>query len=252
MPEPVKVCPQCQKPSALNSAACTHCGRAFRTTAPAMVPTQPIPSASGVRSDHAAMQHNIASALICPACAFHDTQKVSAIVQSGTVITETAGTTVGVGYMYGAGDFMAIGEMRSTSLGQSGLAMLLAPPARPLMPADTSNLTVNSLGIFAALTGLFSLLLFASKGENPSLPSLAVAAALLALALGLAAWWAWRNAQRDLKAGWESYHLQAAVWQSSMQNWERLCFCPRCGCVFDPQTRRYARAQEMHTLISAR
>lgn len=191
-------------------------------------------------------QQAVAMALICPVCSTPDIQKVSAIVEGGTVVTQSRGVSVGAGHFLRNGpNFVTVSSSRGVSVGQSSLVQMLMPPAEPRMPTYTGGGSVAVLVAFAFLFGFNTLSAFVS---HPS-PG-AIIGAAITVGFAVWAWWTWRKSSQDLQLRLHNYHASIPLWQTAIHNWNYLFCCSRCGCVFHIQTRQAAAPQDMYSLLN--
>ncbi len=268
MTQPFKICPQCQQRAEVSAAVCSSCGRKYRTTAPPvdqtqvfsgsamqqMRPTQqpmppplpPQPPPVAITPYQQGQQQAVAMAMMCPLCSTPDIQKVSAIIETGTVVTQSSGVSVGAGHVFGGGpNFGTVGVSRGTSVGQSALVKMLMPPTKPLPPTNTAVIAVAVLVGIGLLVGMPT---FSFLFDNPS--PLIIVPILITVGLIGGAFWLWQSGQRDLQYKMQIYRGDVALWEAALQNWNLLFCCGRCGCVFHIHTRRVASPQEMYSLLN--
>ena len=139
-------------------------------------------------------------AIQCPKCGSDQVQSIRAILQSGTTYTTGAINGMGLGTA-GAGVFTGT----STSTSQTTLAARFSPPKKP-----------RKLEIIAG--GVLSLAVS---------PWIFSKSPLVAISLGLIAWWAWdiyAYMKRDKK-----YKEEYPIWKNLH---EHGFYCHRCANVF--------------------
>lgn len=126
-----KECPRCKNFTAQGKRSPTHLKPLPPEEAAYLVDTsQPIIPTKQTPPDKPAQMLS-AELLACAVCGNEAVQKVSAICQSGTWVTQSKGQTIGMaddGYGHA---MMVGGSSTTTSQGRTHLALVLAPPPRP-------------------------------------------------------------------------------------------------------------------------
>jgi hypothetical protein len=173
----------------------------------------------------------------CPVCGKDGRiQKVSAIYAVGTSSGIFAGPSVGGALPIGSGDpSLLAGYSQLSGTQQTLLSRKLAPPPRPA--------SGPSFGAVLFLTGLFlvafSVLLI---GMNDIFRVFGVFVLVLGAGV-LVVWWIVARARspgpkRDMVA-----------FERRMARWNRLYYCARDDCVFDPESGLHCPADQMNGLV---
>ena len=251
MVQPYKICPQCQQQAAMDASFCAQCGRPYHTQfvppvgqTQAIYPNQatiPVPAVHSIPVAH----QGIPSAMSCPACSCPDVQKVSLLVHSGTVVTNSSGVSVTGGHVFGGGpNFGMVGVTGGTSVGQSALVQMLSPPAEPKVPVNRSGCGIVVMVLFGLPFLLGGLVGLVGSGDGS-----AVVPLVMGLGLCGGAFFVWRSGTQEHDNRMRLYNAQYPAWMEAMERWNLLFCCGRCGCVFNVHDRRAAAPQQMQTLL---
>ncbi|WP_162175019.1 hypothetical protein [Paraburkholderia mimosarum] len=139
----------------------------------------------------------------CPKCGSDHTQAIRAVLQAGTTYSTGSINGMGLG-TDGAGVFTGT----SSSMSQTTLAARFAPPKKP----KKLEMIAGGVLALASTPWLFS--------KSP----------LMAISLGLLAWWAW-EIRAYMKRNKE-YQERFPVWKTFN---DRGYLCNQCGVSFLPR-----------------
>src|SRR5579871_6794182 len=232
-----KQCPRCQNIVEADDPHCPKCGHQFRTQfAPSDEPTQIVTPPPRQEASPPMQQMGIPpvpptgplldpNLFTCVVCGNPNVQKVSAIWQTGSWASVSAGMSYSYGHFSGGGSLNTVGVSSVHHAGATQLARNLAPPA----PPRQNGLAVGCLGIIAVFFGFwgvgFFLLGLAEIGFM-------VVAVILFSIMGVAIAAIPRQGRQDS----ERFAYDTLYYNRALYHWERLCYCSRCDCVYHIET----------------
>ena len=195
---------------------------------------------------------------ICPVCGKDDAiQKVSAIVQSGTVSGTVSGPSFGSVYVDGKWGLSTSWSTMGAHL-TSDLARLLSAPEKPKRPfgLGTNALMALLLGLGCSCFFLVVAILISPFAVPAARTAGAVAVGPLAL-VGLflvvgpavAGFLLYRPLSNNDKPHEAKYLAETARWEQAIARWDQLYCCLRDGMVFDPETGANAPAYAIEPLL---
>ena len=119
---------------------------------------------------------------------------------------------------------------------QTIISRKLSPPLHPTAPDRLVPFGIVALGVFVLIWSVIFLVTATAVWS----PMLLAGASLVALGAVI---FTKQNANQEV------YNQLVKSWEESMRSWERLYYCTRDDCVFDPVTRRSVPLDEMVRLL---
>lgn len=260
-----KICPKCQTVAPLTAGLCRGCDHQFRTqfTPPPVERTQ---------LDQMRLQQTQADLpvtrpgdlfpsrpqplmpqdyLSCRVCGNSAVERVATLCQAGSWTSRSSSASVGAAYARGVGIIPTVSGSASVTAGASSLAQMLMPPPQPTFRAPSAAQTLFG----AALACLASVLLlsgggalFTSPTEGGSVPgglvSLVIGGGIAVLSILLL-----RGVSQDASRSRQQAEAAMPRWEQSMNAWNRLFYCSRCGHAFDPETGQYQLPENIAQLV---
>jgi hypothetical protein len=176
-----------------------------------------------------------ASQIICPQCSKDDMiQKVSAIYSAGTASGSFSGPTGGIAAPIGSGKPSIVGgytTLRGRT--QTALSTKLSPPAKPKPPSSAGG------WLFVIVLVLISFALIGTGGTTAFFGVLFLIGAIGVGVLG----------SKGEASKRQRYETLTVRWTNALAAWNRLYYCSRNDCVFDPETGRQVPADRIAELL---
>lgn len=172
-------------------------------------------------------------AIICPQCGKDDMiQKVSAIYSAGIASGSYSGPSTGVAI--GSGKPALVGGYTTVhGTSQTALSSKLSPPVRPSAPSPVGWIMIGGL----VLIGIWTLINI--RGEGALVGFGFIGFAVLLVALG----------GKGETAKKQAYQQAMQKWNHAIAVWDRLYYCARNDCIFDPSTEASVPADRMYDLL---
>jgi hypothetical protein len=217
-----KYCPVCKQPAALDVQQCSSCGHKYRTQfAATPAPHGERPAAPPIPVSPS-LPRTIQNTR-CPQCGNDtSTQKISALVATGTWSGHQSGTAISVGP---SGQW-AHGAYSGSHFGATQLAQRLAPPQPP--PKNPFSL-VRVISLISL--GLATML--APWPGTTTAPAAWIAPLCLGMLLLFTDLLTRRVQKRRFAEAMARHSQELALWSA-------LWYCPRCDTAFDPASGQIA------------
>ena len=173
----------------------------------------------------------------CPQCRKDDMiQKVTAIHSAGIASGSYSGPTSGIAAPIDSSKQAIVsGYTTLHGTSQTDLSRKLSPPIEPSAPSILGGI----IGSFILIGGIVTLVF--SEGESCNLIP-----GFLLLGIGLLVMIPSINSQGTKE---KTYKQEMQRWKNAMSIWDRLYYCARDDCVFDPTSGEYAPIEKINYLI---
>jgi hypothetical protein len=174
--------------------------------------------------------------IICPQCGRDDmAQKVSGLYEAGLSTGTYRGTE--------RAPLGIVPRARETLTGtsQTVLSRKLSPPRHP--QSNTAYILAGGGGGFLVLVILGIALILSSRAFKVD-TLLCLGGGLIPIGIGIglvSAFWGYSS--------YQTYQAQMRTWSTALEVWNRLYYCSRNDCIFDPYTRQSAPTDRMDLLL---
>lgn len=201
---------------------------------------------------------------VCPQCGKDDRiQKVSAIYSAGLTHISLSGPSGAVAMSAGSEELTVVGSYTTLhGTAQSALISKLSPPERPSKPLSLAWLWVvgGILGYLfwclvpgpccAGTPLLLGLLGHEGIASSPMSSGLIIllAAILMIIGIGITSALVVKGIRRD-RLSQQNYQKAIEEWINAVNVWNRLYYCARDDCVFDPITGISVSVDRMEELL---
>lgn len=184
--------------------------------------------------------------MVCPRCGKDDQIfKVKGLYERGLSIGSYSGMTAGVNLPTREINNPSVFVGRTTLHGSSQtlLSQKLSPPTKPEKPGGPISMGCCGF-FFGSLLGGMVAFLFSSNTQEPSN---IIAALLLYGPIILFTFIGVRLGKKSRI----KYSQQVEIWNKQMEIWERLYYCARDNCIFDPINKISDVPENINILINA-
>jgi hypothetical protein len=165
-------------------------------------------------------------------------QKVSGIYSIGFSSGSYIGPSGGLATTIGSGKPMFVtGVTTVHGMSQTDLSKKLSPLEKPKEPYITSELANWAAIVVWAIIGFYVLI------------KLDIVFGVLTLIGGLIVAYRFVKTKDDRQKKKENYYHSVEQWKKAMARWERLYYCVRDDCVFDPMNGEYTTSDKMRRLL---
>ena len=272
-------CPKCRKTITAPSPPRPQ-ATPVATRQPAPVVPAPTPVAPQEKDEAGEEEWEEYDPFVCTVCGGTEVQKVSAIVQMGTwtggstTVSATNGTLVGKEWGQGGGGSWVMGGVhgqtthRTRTQMTTDLAGMLQPPREPVGPGKQETpleIVWDSIGeclwlllwgvlIGGLVAGVLGGIVVAAVLENGRLGAgIAIACGALGILIPVGITGVLIRERFQGRANYPARQRecaqQHAAWEEAMRRWDLLCFCTRCGNLYNPETGQAAPPGEMNVLL---
>ena len=187
----------------------------------------------------------------CPRCRQLDMiQKLSAVYSQGITTGSYSGPTGGLAAPIGSGrPALVTGYTVVHGSAQSELSRKLAPPSKPPFRIPPSPQVIPPF-----IVGTIASAALISIGLSSELIAIQVAVTAVGVALFLIVGiWSRRQLEKHDRIAKNRYQTDILpLWESQMEIWNRLYYCSRDDCVFDPLSGESAIIDQMPSLWAAK